>query len=90
VRNRAPEVWCCAPSRNDEEAMAAEAERLRHHQHVENDDRRHGQQYRPDADGPQNVFGGKTLLFRQSIIFNFHDAPPRFLDVVTTMIDGRF
>src|SRR5437762_6771653 len=52
---------------------------LRHHQHVEHDDRRQRQDHRPDADGPQNVLGAKTLFRRNGVlVFEMHDAPPRF------------
>jgi hypothetical protein len=29
-------------------------------------------------------------LFRESIVFDFHDAPPRFYLVMATMIGDRF
>ena len=58
---------------NDEEAS-----RLRHHQHVEHDDRRQRQDHRPDADAPQNVRGAKTLFPRKGVlVFEMHDAAPR-------------
>ena len=53
---------------------------LRHHQHVEHDDRRQGQDHRPDADRPENVLGRKALLFRDRILFsNFHERPRVFV-----------
>jgi hypothetical protein len=53
---------------------------LRHHQHVEHDDRRHCQDHRPDADGPQNILGAKTLLSGNGVVvFEMHDAALRFL-----------
>ena len=39
-----------------------------------------GQDHRPDAERPQNVLGGKALLFREWYLSSrIHDAPPRFL-----------
>src|SRR5947199_7158544 len=56
-----------------------ESAALRHHQHVEHDDRRQRQDHRPDADGPQNVLGAETLFSRNGVlVFEMHDAPPRF------------
>ena len=56
-----------------------ESAALRHHHHVEHDDGRHRQDHRPDADGPQNVLGAKTLFSRNGVlVFEMHDAPPRF------------
>src|SRR6266702_5999883 len=49
--------------------------RSRHHQHVEHDDRRQGQDHRPDPDCPENVLGGKSRLFGNWIIFKIHNAP---------------
>ena len=45
------------------------------HQHVEDDHRRQAQDHRPDAERPENVFGGKALLFREWIILSTHNAP---------------
>ena len=49
--------------------------KLRHHQHVEHDHRRQGQDHRPDAERPKDVLGGKPLFFREWVIFRIHDAP---------------
>ena len=61
---------------------------LRHHQHVEHDDRRQRQDHRPDADGPENVSGGKVLLggnallsgavMRRHFILTIHKRPRDF------------
>lgn len=67
---------CFAYARNDGGGETA----LRHHQHVEHDDRRQRQDHRPDADGPHNVLGGEAL-FGQPVVFEMHVAPPRFLFV---------
>src|SRR6266404_3868383 len=45
------------------------------HQHVEDDHRRQAQDHRPNADGPKNVLGTKTLLFSEWIVLGIHDAP---------------
>ena len=60
----------------------------RHHQHVEHDDRRQRQDHRPDADGPHDVFGRKSLLRDGIVAFEVHDAPPR-LFVAPAQFDTR-
>src|SRR5438270_3473361 len=62
------------PSIHDGEGGAGSA-RLSDHQHIEHNDRRQGQDHRPDAQRPEDVLGGKTLLFREWVIFRIHDAP---------------
>ena len=56
--------------------------KLSHHQHVKDDDRRQRQDHRPDADGPDDVFGGKALLsgvvMRRRIILIVQDRPRDF------------
>jgi hypothetical protein len=49
---------------------------LSHHQHVEDDDRRQGQDRRPDAERPNNVSDAKALLFRDWIVLGIHDDFP--------------
>ena len=85
IRRRfAPTGW----NRNDGNS-AAQPPPLRHHQHVEHDDRRQRQDHRPDADGPHDVLGGKALLRNLVIAFEVHDAPPRFLLLLLILIRGR-
>jgi hypothetical protein len=62
--------------------------RSRHHQHVEDNDRRQGQDRRPDAERPNNVFGAKVLLFRDWFVLGIHDDAPAFL-VLWILDTGR-
>ncbi len=71
--------------------------RLRHHQHVEHDDRRQCEDHRPDADGPENVGGAKALLFggqmlrHKIVIIIIHKKRPRdFFAYGVPVIAGPF
>jgi hypothetical protein len=59
----------------------------RDYQHIKHDHRRQEDDHRPDAECPQNVFGGKALLFRDWIPLVIHDAPA--FPVVGTLIRKR-
>jgi hypothetical protein len=63
--------------------------RLGDHQHVEDDNRRQAKNHRPDAERPQNVFGSKSLLFREWIFLSTHDGPA-MLALVGTLIGDEF
>ena len=63
--------------------------RLSDHQHVEHDDRRQAQDYRPNAERPKNVLGRKTLLFRDWVFLTIHDAPA-FLVLAEILIRVEF
>jgi hypothetical protein len=62
---------------------------LSDHQHVEHDDRRQAQDYRPNAERPKNVLGRKTLLFRDWVFLTIHDAPA-FLVLAEILIRVEF
>ena len=48
---------------------------LRPPSHVEDDHWRQAQNHGPDAERPENVFGGKTSLFSERTILGTHNAP---------------
>jgi hypothetical protein len=61
-----------------------------HHQHVEDHDRRQAQDYRPDAERPEDVLGAETLLIREWIVLIVHDAPAFCVIVIAGSLGEEF
>ena len=67
---------------------------LRHHQQIEQDHRRQGQDHRPDADSPQNILGRKARLGTRphgsETASRIHVAPALIFSAMGRLIRERF